>query len=132
MKTVKKFDVIIIVVLLVISIVPFLIFKGYMSSQEEKDVYYANITIDGKPYKSIRLDKDLNEEFKITTEDGYNTVFVRNGEIAIVDADCADSVCIYQGFINSPGHQIVCLPHKLIITIEGKAAVSDGEDAIAK
>ena len=46
---------------------------------------------------------------------GYNTVTVRDGKIAVTEADCPDQYCVRQGFCNS-GVQIVCLPHGLVIS----------------
>ena len=43
-------------------------------------------------------------------------------------ADCPGHDCINQGAIGSAGEIIVCLPHKLIVSIEG--GTDEGASAI--
>ena len=60
------------------------------------------------------VDLSVDQEFTIPCSGGYNTITVRDGKIAVTEADCPDQYCVKQGFCNS-GVQIVCLPHKLVI-----------------
>ena len=63
------------------------------------------------------------QEFTLTAKDGgYNTVTVKDGKIAVTEADCPDQYCVKQGFCNS-GEQIVCLPHKLVISFIGESEI---------
>lgn len=74
---------------------------------------------------------DVSEpyEFEITDENGgYNRIRVETGSIAVIEADCPDKVCVNQGSIKNSARPIVCLPHKLSITITDK---NDGIDAAA-
>ena len=41
-------------------------------------------------------------------------------------ADCPDQVCVRQGAVRYNGESIVCLPHRLIVSIEG--GVENGVD----
>ena len=61
------------------------------------------------------LDLNTPQEFTVSTERGTNTVTVRDGKIAVTHADCPDQYCVRQGFCNG-GAQIVCLPHRLVIS----------------
>ena len=71
----------------------------------------------------ITVDLQENQEFTLEAEDGgYNTVTVKNGKIAVTEADCPDQYCVKQGFCNS-GEQIVCLPHKLVISFLGESEI---------
>ena len=68
---------------------------------------------------------DLHEQQEFTLEapgGGYNTVTVKDGKIAVTEADCPDQYCVKQGFCNS-GEQIVCLPHKLVISFIGESEI---------
>jgi hypothetical protein len=56
-----------------------------------------------------------DQQFTVETGNGYNTVTVRDGKIAVTSADCPDQYCVRQGFCNR-GVQIVCLPHDLVIS----------------
>jgi len=57
-----------------------------------------------------------------TDDGGYNIVTVQGGKIAVTEANCPDQYCVKQGFCNS-GKQIVCLPHKLVITFLGESEI---------
>ena len=61
------------------------------------------------------VDLNVNQEFTVSNEDGVNVITVRDGKIAVTDADCPDGYCVKRGFCDS-GPQIVCLPHALVIT----------------
>ena len=66
-------------------------------------------------------------EFEIKTKDGHsNTIRVEYNKIAIIDADCADKVCVNTGYISNSIVPIVCLPHRLSITITDKENDIDG------
>lgn len=47
----------------------------------------------------------------------YNQIEVRDGAIGITDASCPDKLCVHQGFLDSPGIPITCLPNRLVIQI---------------
>jgi hypothetical protein len=57
-----------------------------------------------------------------TADGGYNIVTVKGGKIAVTEANCPDQYCVRQGFCNS-GEQIVCLPHKLVISFMGESEI---------
>ena len=70
--------------------------------------------------------------FTVTTDNGeYNTVFVRQGEIAVVEASCPDEICVKTRFIHSSALPIVCLPNKLSIEIRSEKSEED-IDAVAQ
>jgi hypothetical protein len=52
-----------------------------------------------------------------TGNDGYNVIEVREGMIRVVEANCPEQIDVRQGWISSPYESIVCLPHRLVITI---------------
>ena len=68
---------------------------------------------------------DLRQPQKLifnTADGNYNIVTVKDGKIAVTEADCPDQYCVKQGFCNS-GEQIVCLPHKLVISFLGESEI---------
>lgn len=69
--------------------------------------------IDGK---SIDLSKD--QTFTLKNGDDYNTICIKNGKIACIEANCKDKVCEKKGFIDGAHDNdiIVCAPHKLVIS----------------
>ena len=76
----------------------------------------AIIEQDGETISELDLSKDT----ELVLDDGNggsNTITVKNGKIAVTDANCPDLVCVHTGSISQTGEVIACLPHKLIITI---------------
>lgn len=63
---------------------------------------------------------NLSEPYEETIYDGhggYNVICVKNGRIAVTEANCPDKVCVNQGYTDNGAVPIVCLPHKLSVTV---------------
>ena len=80
----------------------------------------AEIRLDGELYKTVDLNVD--QEFVVESDLGSNTITVKDGKIAVTAADCPDHYCVERGFCDS-GAQIVCLPHRLVISFVGQQEV---------
>ena len=52
-------------------------------------------------------------------EGGINRLIIENGRAWIAEADCPDGLCVKQGMISQKGQSVICLPHKLVVVIEG-------------
>ena len=73
--------------------------------------------------KTTTVDLHVDQEMVFESADGsYNAVTVKDGKIAVTEANCPDQYCVRQGFCNS-GEQIVCLPHKLVISFIGESEI---------
>ena len=129
MKIFKKMDIVIIICLVGISFLPHILFAKNLN--KDYDSVYAVIKVDGKTYKEIPL-SSLKEDnsFTIKTDNGNNTILVKDNKISITHANCHDSLCVNQGSKSKVGDSIVCLPHKLIIEIKGKEKDSSSDDII--
>ena len=51
----------------------------------------------------------------------YNTVIIKGGEVTVSASSCKNQVCVRHGAISKSGQSIVCLPNRLIVTIEDKS-----------
>lgn len=131
-KIFKKLDIIIIIVLLVVSFIPYLLLKGINKDVPLTEEKYAVVTVAGKEIEKIQLTSGLEDVYELKTTYGYNKIEIHDGKIGIAEADCSDEVCVYQGYISKVGDQIVCLPHRLIITIEGNDTEEGNEDIISR
>ena len=121
---IKKWDIILIAVLLAASFIPEGVFLLSGNSADRSGTY-AVIYVDGKEYKTIPLSEHRGTDtFMVRTESGYNKVVVRDQAIGIVEADCPDKICIGEGFISQPGATTVCLPHKVLVEVRSS---HDGE-----
>lgn len=80
----------------------------------------ADIYVDGELYEKIDLNAvTVAYDMEIETEFGYNKIHVENGAISVTESDCPDHICMAQGAISDDGVPIVCMPHRLVIEIEG-------------
>ena len=80
----------------------------------------AVISVDGEEYERIDLSKVTESyDIELSTQYGHNTVHVEPGAISVTAADCPDRVCVSQGRISQSGMPIACVPHRLVIQIEG-------------
>lgn len=88
----------------------------------------AIIKQDGSIIKEIDLSSVTEPyEFDIKTSDGHsNTIRVEKERIAVIDSDCTDKICVNTGYISNGIVPIVCLPHKLSITVTDKEDDIDG------
>lgn len=123
MKKGDKIAAILIIALIAISAISVFLYKQHIKSSH----HIANIKQDGKVIKTIDLDtvKEAQEIRVPYNGNHFNVIEVLPGKIRIKDADCPDKVCVKTGWISEPGQSSVCLPHRLMITIEGKNAKVD-------
>ena len=129
MKIFKKMDIVIIICLICISFLPHIIFA--INLNKNYDSIQAIIEVDGKLYKNIPLSSSKEDAtFTVETQNGNNTILVKDKSISITHADCHDSLCVSQGSKSKVGDTIVCLPNKLIIEIKGKEEDSSSNDII--
>ncbi len=93
---------------------------GYFAMNELGGGTIAVITVDGVEYDRIDLSKVTESyDIDIDTQYGHNTVHVEPGRISVTEADCPDGICVAQGAIDKGGVPIVCMPHRLVVKIEG-------------
>ena len=74
----------------------------------------------GKVLTILPLSQDTS--FSVQLPDGNNVVTVKDGKVAVTQADCPDHYCMNRGWC-SGGASIVCLPNRLVLEFVGQAAV---------
>ncbi len=123
MKKGDKIAAILLVSLIIVSFIGVFIYKTYVKGSSRIAVVEQN----GKVVKTIDLNKVKEKsEFILPYNNGhFNKIEVEPGKIRFVDADCPDKICVKTGWISEPGQTAVCLPHKIIIRIEGKNSSYD-------
>lgn len=61
----------------------------------------------------------------------YNIVSIKGGSVFVSEASCKNQVCVRHGVISRPGESIVCLPNRLVVSIEqGGTEEGGGYDSI--
>lgn len=79
---------------------------------------YALVEVGGKEVARLSLNKDAEIQVG-TVEEGYNIIKVQDGSVAVTETDCPDKICVNTGKLRTTGGVIVCLPHKLVVTVVG-------------
>lgn len=80
----------------------------------------ARVYQDGVCIRSIDLSQvDAPYSFTVEWEGGRNVIEVERGRIRVAEADCPDQICVRRGWVADSAAPIACLPHKLIIQLEG-------------
>lgn len=77
---------------------------------------HAEIWSEGKLKYTLPLSVD--SQVTVQSSLGTNVVTVKDGRIAVTEADCPDHYCMARGFC-AGGAQIVCLPNRLVIKFTG-------------
>lgn len=74
---------------------------------------------DGEVYAVYPLYENRTIQIGEKQDGGINILVIENGSAFVTEADCPDELCVKQKKIFRTGESIVCLPHKLVITIIG-------------
>ena len=117
MKLIKSFftnaDLILMAAIVIIGL-GISIFLAAGSHQGNK----VEITKDGKLWGTYSLDG----EHKITIRDGkeLNVVKISGGKVTMESANCKNQVCVHHSPVSRTGESIVCLPHKIVVSIKGE------------
>lgn len=92
-----------------------------------KDGTIVQVAVDGTVTNSFPLDTDTSYTIK-TTDGGINILEIKNHCAQITEANCPDKLCVHQKAISHEGENLICLPHKVAVTITGepKKATLDG------
>lgn len=104
----KKKDILLIVVILVIALISFLVKGMFIKDAEE-----VAISINGENYGVYDLHKDKEIDIH-----NHNIVEIKDNSVHMKYADCPDKLCIKQGTISKDGEKIVCLPNKTVVEIK--------------
>ena len=80
---------------------------------------WAVIIQDGT--ETARYPLDTDRTVTIGGE-AYNVLRISGGGASVIEANCGDHTCVRTGAVSREGETIVCLPHRLVVRIEGGEA----------
>ena len=85
----------------------------------------VEISVAGQVTETLPLDTDTQR--LIAGEGGTNRLVIENGTVRVTEADCPDALCVRHTPISRPGQSILCLPHRVAVTVTGDGDAIDGE-----
>ena len=109
---IRKADIVLVLVLLLVAAAAGIFMLAVRDTGGE-----AVVLRDGQEVLRLPLSEDAEEV--ITEGEDSNTVVIRDGTASVTQANCPDKVCVHTGEIRYEGQTIVCLPHKLVVKIQG-------------
>ena len=119
----KRGDFVIIALAILLALTPLLLRPARGAEPR------AVVRKDGEIAAELPLDEDAVLRLE---EGGQNVLRVSGGAIRMEEADCPDGTCVRQGAIQNPGETIVCLPHRVTVTIVGNDEGTGGVDAVVQ
>ena len=113
----KKADILLLASLFLLGVLSILFVQ--LRSGDSSDTVV--ITVDGNTFGSYPLSQD--REIEVRTEFGFNRVTIRDGSVSITESDCPGHDCEAFGRISRPRQVILCMPHRLCVSIERETDV---------
>jgi hypothetical protein len=110
----KKADFILFVVVIAIAALTMLFYAFYFNDSGSWVVVYQD---------GVEIERYAIEEDGIYTVNETNTFEIKNGVVDMIESECKNQICVNHLPIENVGETIVCLPNKIVVTIEG-----DGEE----
>lgn len=81
---------------------------------------WAVVSAEGAEAARYPLSEDRT--VRLGSDGAWNVLRIAGGQAAVIDANCGDYTCVNTGPIWREGETIVCLPHRLMVSIEGGEA----------
>jgi len=104
-----------ILIFVLVAIASFYFVRLFFVSNEGRE---ALVKVGSNPPQKVSL--EINKRINVEGEKGRVVIEVKEGRVRVVESSCFQKICVNTGWINKPGQNIVCLPNKVLVTIEGK------------
>lgn len=78
----------------------------------------VRVSVDGSEYGTYPLSADITEDI-VTGKNGeyVNRLVIKDGKAFMESANCPDGICVEHSHIFRDGESIVCLPHRVVVTV---------------
>ncbi|MEG0829261.1 MAG: NusG domain II-containing protein [Anaerovoracaceae bacterium] len=109
---IKKADIILGVILILFGLA-----TSFVLAADKGPGQDVSIQLNGKDYAIYSLAE--NKSFTVKEGNSINKINIKDGEVSMTYSNCKNHDCIKQGKISKAPESIICLPHKLVIQIQG-------------
>ncbi len=121
LRILRPYDYLIILLLIVGSFLPLVLFQTQAQSQTGDR--YAVIRINGQEVDRFNLDAlSTLEKTYYPAQGQYNIIEIDDGRIRVKEDNSPDQIAVKTGWISKNGQTSICLPHKLVIEINQSGA----------
>ena len=76
----------------------------------------VQVSVDGLTVKTFPLNQNTSYTIR-TKANEENILEIKDGYARITTANCPDKLCVHQRKISKQGETLVCLPHKVVVSI---------------
>ena len=123
MKFLKKTDIIIISILILVSLLAFVIYKlAFADKPAKAEIYFKSQLVE-----TIELSGGEDRIFSIPQKQNVTLHLNEEGSINFEHSDCPDKVCINAGKLRTVGESAACLPNEIIIKIVSSGKNNDSD-----
>jgi len=113
LKIITPGDKILIVLILALGIISLITLNHVRQPGE-------TVTIEVNGQALYHLDLNTSQQVTVTGSIGETTIKIDHGAARVTYSDCPEKICIKTGKIHRAGQVIVCVPNRVVVTIEGK------------
>ena len=115
-RIIKKADIILFICLILIGgALSYLAFSGSSTGD------FVVVKVNGEIYGKYSLSKDRT--ITVNRNGHMNKITIKGGKVQVSKSSCKNQICVKQGSISTTHQSIVCIPNRVVVSIEGK----DGE-----
>jgi len=119
----KRKDIVIIAGALLLALALYVVSQIALGSKAAQVV----VTVGGE--EVLRRPLVVSDVYEIRRENGdVNIIAVEGGAVYMKEANCRDGLCIGQGRMRNAAKTIVCLPHELVVRLEGEPVSAQAGD----
>lgn len=119
----KPYDYLLVTLAIVISFIPLVVTTYYRPTTASPQNLVAVVKINGQVADEFPLKKGGKHQEKTyyPQKGHYNIIEIDGERIRVKEDNSPDQIAVKTGWISQPGQVSVCLPHKLIIEIQGSS-----------
>ena len=81
----------------------------------------AVVSAQGKVVRTLELHPGARLTWRVQGGRVPAIVEVEGVRVRMLEAGCANGICLKQGWIEQPGQSVVCVPGEIVLRIEGAA-----------
>lgn len=141
-NTIKRADIILIAGCLLSAVLTGIFLLMYRTQGGRVNVFHDGVEIaaftfessgNGNSKTKYYLIQDIESEPvigiydtypKLPENEAFNLFSITGDDVRMEAADCRDQICVHHNVISAVGESIICLPHRIVITVAGDSELS--------